>query len=610
MAALLGTAYGALTLLSLTFVLGLTAVSNYWNTFTLLNDNSVLTMRALSDQVEAHMRPGADAVREISTLYADGGIKLDSLDDRQLVAAGVLATSDVFDAIVFYDREFHYDGAYRDGNGKLHNIDTSDVRQQQVREALSRLNPEEKSFWGSPVFVENDSFINVGAPLVRNGVITGYIVAAVSTAVLSDAVRSVATEGGTNFILYGPDAVFAHSKGRELGLSQKLGTDETVVPLRVAGDPVLAKLHERTLFDNFKRAANAGVEVGEVDLDNGESYVVMTKEMRQFGPVPWIVGLYLPQEAMGAEVRRLYGSIALGLLSIAVSVMIAVLIGRRVARSLSQLHAVAAHIERFEIDEAPELKRSRIAELDDVSTAVNGMLAALRAFAVYVPRSLVQRLVRLGFREATRLQERQGTILFTDIVGFTALSESMSAEEVATLLNEHFSLIVRCVEEHRGTVDKFMGDGLMAFWVGEDAEAGAACAARAAVAMAASVTDAIARARASGRPALRIRIGLHFGTVIVGNLGGGDRVNYTIIGDTVNVASRLEALGKTVAPDEDAVILASAEAVEAMIRDDPTVHWSDVGTTVLRGRAGVVDVRRILPGDLPGDPPAGPAAGG
>jgi adenylate cyclase len=607
MATLLGLAYGALTFVSLAFVLGLTAFSNYSNTFALLNENSILTMQTLSEQVEAHMRPGEDAVRGIATLYRDEEIRLETMDDRASVAAGVLATSDVFDALVFYDRDFRYDGMFRDAEGALHRIETNDVKQPEVREALSRLNPETQSFWGTPVFVENDSFINVGAPLVRNGVISGYIVAAVSTAVLSDAVRNVEAAGGTNFILYGPNAVFAHSKGRELGLQQKLGVDETVIPLQEAGDPVLAKLHERDLFDNFQKAADAGVEVGDVELDDGEAFVVMTKEMPQFGPVPWIVGRYQPQEEVIAEIRRLYGSITIALLSIAVSVVVAVLIGRRVARSLDRLHEVAGHIERFEIDEAPELPRSRIAELDDVSTAVNGMLSALKAFAVYVPRSLVRRLVRLGFQEATRLHERQGTILFTDIIGFTALSETMSAEEVARLLNEHFSLMVRCVEEHQGTVDKFMGDGVMAVWVGDDPETGAACAARTAVAMAKCVKAEAAKARAAGRTPLRVRIGLHFGPVIVGNLGAADRVNYTIIGDTVNVASRLEALGKTVAPDDDVVILASAETIDAMTHLDPTIRWADVGTTVLRGRSGAVDVRRILPdGDTA--PPATLAA--
>lgn len=608
MVLLLGLAYGGLMLVALTFVLGLTAFSNYSNTFALLNENSILTMRALSDRIEAHMRPSEEAVREIAALYADGSLPLETLQDRTAVAAGVLATSYVFDALVFYDREFNYDGMYRDQEGVLHPIETDAVKQPDVRAALERLNPDEKSFWGTPVFVENDSFINVGAALVRNGVISGYIVAAVSTVMLSEAVSDAAEQGGgTNFILYGPDAVFAHSRGRALGLQEKLGSDETVVPLSEAGDPVLARLGERRLFDVFEKAKAAGVEVGEVELDDGRNYVVTTKEMRQFGPVPWIVGRYQPQEEVIAEIRRLYGSIAIGLLSIAVAVVIAVLIARRIARSLDRLHAVAGHIERFEIDEAPELPRSRIAELDDVSTAVNGMLAALKAFAVYVPRSLVRRLVRLGFHEATRLHERQGTILFTDIIGFTALSETMSAEEVAGLLNEHFSLIVNCVEGQQGTVDKFMGDGLMAVWVGDDAEEGAACAARAAIAMAECVGREAAKARAAGRPPLRIRIGLHFGPVIVGNLGAADRVNYTIIGDTVNVASRLEALGKTVAPDDDAVILASAEAVEALAQVDPTVSWTDVGTTVLRGRSGAVDVRRILPPNT-GAPPGAIAA--
>lgn len=96
-----------------------------------------------------------------------------------------------------------------------------------------------------------------------------------------------------------------------------------------------------------------------------------------------------------------------------------------------------------------------------------------------------------------------------------------------------------------------------------------------------------------------MRVGLHCGRVMVGNLGAADRMNYTMIGDTVNVAARLEALGKTVAPDEECVILASARTVDTVRAAGLDIAVEAVGETTLRGRVGAIDVYRVL---CPEDP--------
>lgn len=600
MSVLLGGSFGLIVLVSVATVVGLSAVSNYQNTYTLLNDKAILLMRTLTDRVYVHLDPAEQAVRQVAALYADHAIELDSESSRDAALAGMLAASDVFDAIVVYDLDMRPRGFYRSSEGKIVKFDQPHAVSGEIPALLRKMTADGGAHWGPLVFVERDSFVNVSAPLVRNGVIDGYVVAAVGADVLSEIVARVGIEdSATTFILYGDRGLFAHSRGDDLAIGSKLDTGHEAVSLAEAGDPVLEHFAERVPLTPFRRAEKNGVEVSEIDLDNDDDYIVMTRDVTDFGPVPWVIGLYMPQEQIADEVRRLYGSIAIGVLMLALSVGLSLLIARRIGRSLDRINIEAAHVEHFELDEARELPRSRIAELDSVSTAFNGMLAGLRAFSLYVPRNLVRRLLHDGFEEATRLHQREATVLFTDIVGFTALSESLSVEQVAALLNGHFSRLVACVEAEGGVVDKFIGDGMMANWAQGDPAADAVRAVKAAMRIAAAVAEENRAAAARGQPSIHVRVGLHCGRVLVGNLGAADRMNYTMIGDTVNVAARLEALGKTVAPDEECVILASARTVDAVRAAGLDIAVETVGETTLRGRVGAVDVYRVLCPEVP-----------
>jgi adenylate cyclase len=595
MGLILGGVYGLLVLVSLAVVLALSASSNYANTYSLLNDKAILLMRGLTDRIYVHLKPAEQAVHQVAAVYRDGGFAIEDDRSRDAIVTGVLAASDAIQAIVVYDMSFRSTGSFRDADGNIRPIGDRSVTQPDVIAALKTLKPDEPFRWGDLVFVGGESFVNVVAPLVRDGTIHGYVVAAVGAQILSEIVSRVGVEdGATAFILYGDDRLFAYSRGADIGLPQQLEAAKGPVPLAEVRDPVLASFAERVPLKPFRRAERVGIEVSEVETADGGEYVLLTRPVTEFGPVPWVAGLYLPQEAVISVIRRLYGSIAIGILMLVAAVVVSLLIARRVGRSLEQLNREAGHVARFEIEEARELPRSRITELDAAATAFNGMLNGLRAFALYVPRALVRRLLKLGFEEATRLRKREATVLFTDIVGFTALSETMSTEEVARLLNGHFARLVACVEAEEGTVDKFIGDGLMAVWSNENPADNARRAIRAAVRIAAAIAEENAAARAEGRPVLRLRVGVHSGPVIVGNLGAAGRVNYTIIGDTVNVASRLESLGKSVAADEECVILASARTVDLVVGSGLPIRFGTVGATTLRGRSGAVDVRRIL----------------
>jgi adenylate cyclase len=145
-------------------------------------------------------------------------------------------------------------------------------------------------------------------------------------------------------------------------------------------------------------------------------------------------------------------------------------------------------------------------------------------------------------REAARLggEKRPIAVLFSDIRGFTPLSETMNPDDMASLLSEYFTEMVECVFRHDGTLDKFMGDAVMAQWgapiaSGNDADK----ALLAAVDMMRALTKLNAKWRTEGRPQLQIGIGLNFGEAFAGNIGSERRLEFTVIGDTVNIAYRL-----------------------------------------------------------------------
>ncbi len=174
----------------------------------------------------------------------------------------------------------------------------------------------------------------------------------------------------------------------------------------------------------------------------------------------------------------------------------------------------------------------------------------------------------------------------------SSVAETLSAPEVAALVNRHFEIVAGCIEAEDGTVDKFIGDSVMAFRGAPEAQADAAGrACRAALAIADGIRAENVRRRARGEAPLGIRIGIHTGSATVGNIGAPGRINYTIIGDAVNVGQRLEQLGKTLSPEggETTVLVSGATAAEL----GPDFHPVPAGKHPVKGRSGEVDVFRL-----------------
>lgn len=168
-------------------------------------------------------------------------------------------------------------------------------------------------------------------------------------------------------------------------------------------------------------------------------------------------------------------------------------------------------------------------------------LAAL--FGQYLPPELVEQMARDPERYTMEGRSAELTVLFTDVRGFTTFSEQLTPPDLAALMNRYFSVMTEIVRHHRGTLDKYVGDALMAFWGAPlDDPAHAEHAVRAALEMQAALVDLNREFAQRGWPPIRITIGINTGHMVVGDMGSRHRRAYTVLGDAVNVAARLQEL--------------------------------------------------------------------
>jgi adenylate cyclase len=217
-------------------------------------------------------------------------------------------------------------------------------------------------------------------------------------------------------------------------------------------------------------------------------------------------------------------------------------------------------------------------------------------FARYVSRDVFEQVLANPALAELGGKRREMTVLFSDLRGFTSLSESGEPEAIVAQLNEYFSRMVEVVFRHRGTLDKFVGDMVMAlFGAPVDDEEHADHAVAAAIDMVRELDALNEKWVGEGRPTLTIGIGISSGEMIAGNIGAQTVRSYTVIGDTVNLGSRLEALNK----ERGTTIIASAETVRRLTQ--PFGRRS-LGVVTVRGRTAPVEIFEVSAVEAGGQP--------
>jgi adenylate cyclase len=255
----------------------------------------------------------------------------------------------------------------------------------------------------------------------------------------------------------------------------------------------------------------------------------------------WVVATIIPAADFLATIERNAKLLlaALGLLTLVIAALAILSANRLIGAPLLRIVGQLKHIESFEL-EAITRTSSPLRELDNLSAALTQMSRGLASFQKYIPTALVRTLVARGVEARPGGRQEILTVLFTDIVGFTGLSERLG-DGIVPVLSDYLELASTAISTRNGTIDKFIGDAVMAFWgapTPNNRHAVDACAA------ALEFRRRLGQRRAEPGVPLRMRVGINTGRMLVGNIGSSERLSYTVIGDAVNVASRLEAVNK------------------------------------------------------------------
>ena len=586
----LATGIGGLLFVAVLLVLALSITANQKNTLGLLGDKAELLLELAETQLRNHLDPAEDQVTHVARMIRDR--KVDPRDPEQLETAMVasMGAAPQVLGLMYWDGGDTKIAVARLPDGRIVRIPDALDHQDEEAEFADSLQGKTEAFWGEVIHIDErqGSALNLRFPLRPPGRPVGGIAAVVSTAELTRFLADLdgGVEGAVPFILYGDNQVLAHPN-MEIGFAE-LSDEKRLPTLFDIGDPLLTALWtqgEKTVVEDRDNVVAAYINL------NGNEQVMLYRRIEGYGSQPLVLGIRFPEASVNEELERMAHSALAGLVLLILAVLAGIFMGKRIARPVIRLANQASRIAGLEFAKTERLPGSVFTELDDQANAFNRMLAGLKWFETYVPRTLVRRLMAKQHDEDVRSVERELTLLFTDIGGFTSASEGMPAAATADFLNRHFALLAACIEAEGGTIDKFIGDSVMAFWGAPDRQtdhAERAC--RAALAMASAVKADNERRDGEGQPRVRMRIGVHSGPVVVGNIGAPGRMNYTIVGDAVNTGNRLEQLGKEIGAGDEITILISGATAEQLGDGFEPVSC---GSQAVRGRQEGIEVFRL-----------------
>jgi adenylate cyclase len=309
--------------------------------------------------------------------------------------------------------------------------------------------------------------------------------------------------------------------------------------LAASGDAALT-----TLWRAFAegRLAEGGTGVLEI---GGDEYLAHLAGVQEFVAPRVLVGVLAPLDDFtggiesGIRIGTLFGlgALLLGLGGLGI-------VAWRVARPLGTLTREAEAIRRLDLTQPLKLT-THISEVERLADAMAGMKNALRLFSVYVPRDLVRKLMAEGAEAELGGERRRITVMFSDVAGFTSIAERMDPETLMQVTSTYFQALTDDLLRNQATIDKYIGDAVMAIWNAPKRDLAHAMHGCRAALRARHLTQQLEDAfEARGWPRLHTRYGLHTGDAVVGNVGSSDRMAYTAIGSMVNLASRLEGMNK------------------------------------------------------------------
>ncbi|HUH48666.1 MAG TPA: adenylate/guanylate cyclase domain-containing protein [Mycoplana sp.] len=348
-----------------------------------------------------------------------------------------------------------------------------------------------------------------------------------------------------------------------------------------------ASVHD-PLLDVLRANPPALDTMGTVDVA-GRQWVAMGSEVDSailFAGHIAVIAAPL-DELMASARAGLYQGLILSACIVGLAVLGALLLAHLITKSLHQLTNSANRLQELDFTTPIDVP-TRVNEIATLGSAMNKARDAIFTFGLYVPKELVRKGMESGEFSGRNARRQEMTAIFTDIYDFTSISEKHSPEEVVNMLSEYFDILNATVNEHGGTIIQFMGDSIFAMWNAPAPDLNhAENACRAALAMKDRLDVFNDRQRSRGLPEFRTRFGIHTGPAVVGSVGANDRLQYTAMGDSINVASRLEGMNKTYSTS----ILASSSVVSQC---QDTILFRPLGQAKAKGRSTALVVFEVI----------------
>ena len=529
----------------------------------LIGQRAEAVVDGLESEIHRLLDPVAAQLRFARHAVASGRIDLDDPAELRAFALGFLAGTPQVHSVKLLRK---------DGSMRLWERETLDEIQESAAllspadEVVAALQVSRVALWARPVVsvALGDTILVHRIALERDKEFFGILAVIVTSVVLSQYVAQVSHRFDvTAFVLWGRDSIIAYPGLRPV-LQQSTAT--MLPTVGQSRDPVVARIWD----DPHDVAATSALtrSEGHWTLVHGRPYVYVYRDLAGYGPEPLTLAVASPGWQTRPERWAAHVAAGIGLVLMALAAILAWQFGRWLSRPIRELDMSLDAIGRLDFEGValPGLCNARVREWRRMAHRIETTASALARIQTYLPQALTRRLLTLK-EQVTVHEERVVTIMFFDMEGFTVFARNRRCQEVAEHLNTVFALIGPIIEDYGGVIDKYTGDGLLAFWGAPDDQPDHA---DRAIGAASDIAYALARhldGHDSDLP--RARIGLHTGPAIVGNVGFPGRVDYTLTGDTVNVAQRTEAALRGVDPTRSVAVAATQQTLVALSKAAP-----------------------------------------
>lgn len=452
---------------------------------------------------------------------------------------------------------YKYDISYIDQLRKSQNFPTQDVIQGKILIQNSSMDK------GIPLFT-------IGVPLAKDstGQVSHILIADYSLARLQ---KSFSANGYRTFFLVDEKGITLAHQDDKLALNRTNLSNHVIVEKAITSSE---PNNQKRYFDNEKKAYFYGTYVRSAL----NTFIVSV----------------VPEDVILLPARKVrHGSFFfLGIL-ISISILGVFIFSISITNPIEKLASLIKVVAKgnFSVS-ARKLIRSKD-EVGDLAKAFDNMTEGLKErdkvktlFSKFHGSSITEDL--LNKQVGVGGSNKEVTIFFSDIRGFTSFSESRSPEEVVNMLNEYFAIMVRIIQQNHGIVDKFIGDAIMAVWgAPKTTKRDAQNAVRACLEMRRALGELNQKRIAKGQPPILIGMGLHSGPAISGTIGSDERMEYTVIGDTVNMTSRIESSTKAFGTD-----LLISEATAQAVSDEYALEIA--GSAEVKGKSEPLKLFKVI----------------